>query len=66
MLESPSLASTWIFESLIISLFLLHVKETGLTPLIAVQLIVKSVPIFVFGINKGATSGLSDYEHNYC
>ena len=33
---------------------------TGLVPLTAVQPIVKSVPILALGINKGATSGLSD------
>ena len=51
-----------MLESLITSLFLLQVKETGLLPLKTLHAMDKSVPIFFFGINSGATSGLSAFK----
>ena len=55
-----------MLESLITSLFLLHVKEIGLIPLTTVHPIDKSAPILFFGINNGATSGLSAFQDKNC
>ena len=43
------------------SLFFLHVKETGVWPLMTLQGIDKWAPTSDFGINKGAITGLSGF-----
>ena len=64
-LDDPSSASTRMSEPLKTSLFFLQTNEIGLLPVTTVHPTKSWAPIFVLGINNGATSGLSAFERTF-